>query len=231
MTLSSVGLPLRPRRVTLPVVAAAIWRDDKAWRAHLRERLTPEQRRRLNEGWTRSAERRHALREGRAGRDLELFKRSWMHWALKLDVQLRPPALAVLRDPSDAPGSRVEVRWQWVTGVRPMGGANRSLEISEVRVVFGSPGFGEDPDLDHYRTALSVRFARGEIPDTFAPRPEHGRPVRTDFYKQLLAAYDELVAANNRAPAKELARIYDVDHERVKTWLRRGRKYVKGEQR
>jgi hypothetical protein len=152
-----------------------------------------------------------------------------MHRALRLDVDLRPPALAIMRDHSEAAGSRVEVRWQWVTGVRPLGGNVRSLEISEVRVIFGEPGFGTDPDLDLYRTALAVRFAGGELPKRFAPRPSSGRPVRTDFYEQLLSAYDELVAAGHRAPAVELARIYGADHATVKTWLRRGRSYLRRE--
>jgi hypothetical protein len=153
-----------------------------------------------------------------------------MHAALALEVELRPPALAIVRDPfTAASGSRVEIRWQWTSGVRPLGGNTPSLEIQEFRIVFGDPGWGADPDLDLYRTALSMRFAGGEMPKSFAPRPHRGQPIQTDFYKQLLAAYDQLVAEKHPAPAVELARIYKAEHATVKTWLRRGRNYLKNE--
>jgi hypothetical protein len=46
---------------------------------------------------------------------------------------------------------------------------------------------------------------------------------------RLVESYEALVADRHPAPARELALRLDTNHETVKSWLRRGRKYLKEE--
>jgi hypothetical protein len=204
-------------------------RDDKKWRQFLRDRLSPAEREALEESWQRTMEYRRVMSQRLDRRERELAKRAWMSYVLSLDVQLKP-GRAIIRESGDTSGSRVEFRWVGTSGVRPMGGRAPSVEIAEIRIFFGAPGYGMDPGLDDYRAALAVRFASA-IPESFRGgipwRPAPGQPPNLRFYRWLLASFDALAADGHRAPAVELARLLDAEHETVKTWLRRGRRYLR----
>ena len=56
--------------------------------------------------------------------------------------------------------------------------------------------------------------------------PQPGRPPNTDFYKTLRETYDALVLDGVRAPVREIAQMYGVPEDTVKSWRRRGRIYA-----
>jgi hypothetical protein len=69
-------------------------------------------------------------------------------------------------------------------------------------------------------------FLRGTFWKAPTQRPEPGRPLDPVFYQELLGAFDGLVAEGWRDPAAEFARRMDENPATVRSWLRRGRKYL-----
>ena len=58
-------------------------------------------------------------------------------------------------------------------------------------------------------------------------RPAPGKQLDTDFYRRLLTNYELLIQEGYRDPAAELARRMGEKHSTVKSWLSRGRHYLK----
>jgi hypothetical protein len=82
-------------------------------------------------------------------------------------------------------------------------------------------------NLNDYVTAWAVWMPERKSPRaTPRKRPAPGEPPDLDFYRRLIASRDALLAEGNRAPAKELARRYKTNYSTVKSWLKRGRKYL-----
>jgi len=154
----------------------------------------------------------------------------WQAWALDvlaIKVDLYPNGRARLRQPKAS--YSVEMRWG------PIGKDSRGKpEIAPKSLQF----IGDDSltqrrfDTDLYFAAFMLALtvdenatkAFGRFPPA---RPEPGRPANTGFYRQLQASYDALIAAGEKDPAKQLAQQMGANHQTVKSWLRRGRDYLK----
>ena len=63
-----------------------------------------------------------------------------------------------------------------------------------------------------------------------APPPASGKAPSLAHYRAVLAAYDDLVREGHPAPISVLADRFQARPGTVKSWLHRGRRYLKGEQ-
>ena len=158
----------------------------------------------------------HALREAP---DLETLVR-----IMSICVDLRPGGRAILRIPSER--FRVEVLWRQ---------DGKKLVIGEVRVVGEGRNLGGGvlPGINfgEYLSALEVTFwsINPEDGTSFLRniprrRPKPGQAPDTDFYRRVLAARNELIAAGHPAPAAELAERYGENPATVRGWIHRARK-------
>jgi hypothetical protein len=79
--------------------------------------------------------------------------------------------------------------------------------------------------------ALVLRLDHSEaLPEAVDERPSAGKAPPKKFYARLVAEYDELVRDAHPAPISVLADRFQVRPGTVKSWLHRGRLYLKGEQ-
>jgi hypothetical protein len=79
--------------------------------------------------------------------------------------------------------------------------------------------------------ALVLRLDQSEaLPEAVADRPSSGKAPPREFYARLIAEYDELVRDEHPSPISVLADRYQARPGTVKSWLHRGRRYLKGEQ-
>jgi hypothetical protein len=136
---------------------------------------------------------------------------------------------------------RVEVQWKLVkAGFETLeNGARQTLwdyapvsahiyprhsDVIEPRLAWG-----ESPDLDAYFMACRVELAarkpgrRKRLPRV---RPKPGVAKDLGFYRQILDEYERLLSKGHKRPAQEIARSMSENPSTVKTWLRRGRKYL-----
>ncbi|CAN5176399.1 hypothetical protein BH20ACT22_BH20ACT22_23660 [soil metagenome] len=91
-------------------------------------------------------------------------------------------------------------------------------------------------DWDFFQHAVAFKLRVEGLPGRKqflrAPRrrPKAGKPPNLDFYRRVLDQYDALVNEGCKAPAIELARRMGEPHSTVKTYIRRGRGYLKQEE-
>ena len=84
--------------------------------------------------------------------------------------------------------------------------------------------------LGDYWAGLVLRLGTAEPkPAGDATPPASGKTPSLDFYRGLIAAYDELVRDRHPAPISVLVERYQARPGTVKSWLHRGRKYLKEE--
>jgi hypothetical protein len=77
---------------------------------------------------------------------------------------------------------------------------------------------------------LRLDSAGPAVPEN-APPPASGKAPSLAHYRAVIAAYDELVREGHPAPISVLADRFQARPGTVKSWLHRGRRYLKGEQR
>lgn len=85
-----------------------------------------------------------------------------------------------------------------------------------------------DFDVGGYWAALALRLNTTEPLPESAERPSAGRRPPLDHYRRVLAEYDELVRNGHTSPISEIADRYGVRTGTAKSWLHRGRRYLKG---
>ena len=198
-------------------------RDEEAWSRYLEEQGVTEYARWL---WDRFAASPHNFfPDGSPGREewnRMLAFRNWVIRVLGIDVELKPAGRAVLRDPAVA--YTVEILW-----LRDAEKTYRPVRLTVIADAFLTEGTA--PDVSAYYTAFLLRVQRSPV-GAFgrAPRrrPAAGKPLDVDFYRQLLAAYERLVTAGEKYPAKELARRMNEERTTVRSWLARARKLEEG---
>lgn len=156
---------------------------------------------------------------------------AWKAWAAfvrEIEVELRPGGRAQLRHPELA--GMVEIEW----------------ETEGPGVVFRGCRFEPEPealpewsgvDLGAFEMALheslGQRFRDKGPHESLDPfegviqPPAAGKPIAVSFYRQLLREYERLLAEGNAAPVKELASHYKRPDGTVKSWLSRGREYLR----
>ena len=168
----------------------------------------------------------------------------WLELVFRIEVDLYPGGRAVLFHP--ATSLPVEVRW------------TSPDEISSFRVDAAPGGhipWGPMPPMSAYLAALRLAVAEGrEVatepePETgpgegsatlrtrgrlratgrVDPRPQPGQRPSIEFYRRLVSEYNQLVRDAHRAPIPELSRRYGAKEGTVKSWLSRGREYLKRE--
>jgi len=183
-------------------------------------RLTEDELELLNGPFAESAVNRETWDLGR-----EIGERVWRAWlerVLSYEVTLKAAGRAVVRGPDD--GYRVEI--QWVFDRRRKTHYVKSLHV----VADGSLNVKDSIRVGEHFAAFMLRVRqRPEGAFSRAPRvrPAPGQAADTGFYRQLLSAYDKLVAEGHKSPALELAERMDENHNTVKSWLKRGRDYLK----
>lgn len=146
----------------------------------------------------------------------------WCEKVLEIEVDVQPGGRAVLHHP----GKTYHVVIQ-----RARRGS--FLRFSDMHVLeIGQKGLEIHglPDLAMYAAALRA-YLRGTSKPILGPipsdRPASGQAPKIKFYRELHDQYNALVREGLRAPAKELAARYGTKHSTMKTWLSRGRSYLK----
>jgi hypothetical protein len=143
----------------------------------------------------------------------------WLEYVEEIQVELHPGGRAVL----DHPDTRIPVEIRFIMDPA-------FLPISyKVEAPPGEHLPWVEISMSYYVAALAIALEeRGErIAD--APLPSAGQPPSIPFYKSLIAEYDDLLRAGHRSPVSELSVRYGAKPGTVKSWLHRGRKYVKEE--
>lgn len=145
----------------------------------------------------------------------------WLEYVQEIEVELHPGGRATLIHPEM--GITVEIRFAPEMDYRatsykveaPPGQYLPQVEIS----------------MSYFVGALGLALGAEDSPDTSAPLPAAGKAPSLGFYRALIAEYDQLLRAGHRSPVSELSRRYKAKPGTVKSWLSRGREYLKGEQR
>jgi hypothetical protein len=157
---------------------------------------------------------------------------SWLSHVSDVGVELHPNGRAILRHPRSV--LPVEVRFDADLGVvgvhliAPPGEPLPSVEIpiSECIAALELARGGQHPTT----FVLTVEPARLEIRSR-ATRPSSGTRPPLRFYRELVDEYNELCREAHPSPIAEIARRRRQKPATVKSWLHRGRKYLKGEAR
>jgi hypothetical protein len=91
--------------------------------------------------------------------------------------------------------------------------------------------YESDIPLGSIWAGLVLRLDSGgpAVPES-APPPASGKAPSLAHYRAVLAAYDDLVREGHPAPISVLADRFQARPGTVKSWLHRGRRYLKGEQ-
>jgi hypothetical protein len=159
----------------------------------------------------------------------------WLAYVTEIDVQLHPGGRAILTHPEA--NLRVQIRWD-AAGVQSVhvdaqpGDPFPSVEISLSRFLAalelkrGAWASGTVASISQSLPALT-QAASGEV----IVRPMAGKRPSLAFFRQIEREYNELVSAAEpvRNPVNEIARRHHVQPGTVKSWLHRGRKYLKEE--
>jgi hypothetical protein len=91
--------------------------------------------------------------------------------------------------------------------------------------------YGWELDVGDWWAGLVLRLeSEGPAVPEDAPPPASGKAPSLAHYKAVIAAYDELVREGHPAPISVLADRFQARPGTVKSWLHRGRRYLKGEQ-
>jgi hypothetical protein len=83
--------------------------------------------------------------------------------------------------------------------------------------------------LAEYWAGLVLRLRQEEVAPESAPLPAAGKRPSLDHYRKVLAEYDALVREGHPSPISILEERYLARRGTVKSWLHRGRKYLKEE--
>jgi hypothetical protein len=157
----------------------------------------------------------------------------WLAYVEAVEVEIHANGRAVLRHPDlQVP---VEIRFDaeiGVVGVRLLARPGEPLPPVDL------PVSAYVAALELARAELRPKVVTGESKGTRAvaggrssgevlARPSPGKKPPIAFYEGLIAEYDELLAANHRSPVSEIARRRREDPGTVKSWLHRGRKYLR----
>jgi hypothetical protein len=157
---------------------------------------------------------------------------SWHKWVddvLSISVQLRPGGRAIMRQEGFL--HRVEASFLAVQRRR----GSDQLAVKSYRVIAeGERGLlGIPIEMAQYGAALELAVGApgglrrlGRVPRA---RPRAGQPFDIDFYRRLIGEFDRLSASGLSDPAAELARRYGEKRSTVRSWLHRGRKYLREE--
>lgn len=147
---------------------------------------------------------------------------------MAIEVDLRPGGRAIMR--SSNAGYRVEVLWEMLEGDE-----QHIMAIREARVIaeqdlmsivgLHASQFRFEPYLDALISALANdgESFSGRVPRR---RPKPGHDLDLDFYKRILAAYNDLIATGHAAPAVDLADRMGENPSTVRGWIHRARKLV-----
>lgn len=198
--------------------------DDAAWEAFVEQQLTDEDLSYLWEAFQDSPVADIVLDDD-PQRIEDLVFRGFCVRVWRLKVEIRAAGRTVVRDPTE--NHRVEMQWLY----------QKRKKIYRVKrmCVIGDAFLSLDqlPDEYEYLTAFYLRHRQLDPAGTYGrppvARPAPGQPLNADFYQRLLIAYDKLVAEGRPRPALELAERMDVNHSTLKSWLSRGRAYLKEE--
>ena len=185
-------------------------------------RLTEDELEILNNRFAQSEDNRETWDLGRGVG--ERVWRRWLESVLSCEVTLKAAGRAIVRKPGD--NYRVEIQWEYHRRAK----AHLVKSVNAVADDFLSVG---DPLLvgEHF-AAFMLRVGQrpgGAFARAPRTRPSPGQPANPDFYRRLLDSYEALIQEGYKNPALELARRMDVNHNTVKSWLRRGREYTEME--
>jgi hypothetical protein len=158
----------------------------------------------------------------------------WLEYVTGIGVKLHPGGRAVAEHP-DA-GVPVEVRWrpEGVTAFKVQAVPGSTLPSVEIPMSAYIAAVGLARGLAGPRNHLlagtikSASTLSGPLTVRKAPKPpEAGKPASYEFYRDLVTRYDALVSTGDRSPLNTLAAQYGKKRETVKSWLHRGREYLK----
>jgi hypothetical protein len=215
------------------------YRDYQASRQYVTEGRLTEAELELLHGWfSQSADNRRIfhLWSGRLklrhGQDEEMWAYvrevaesvwgEWLERVMDYEVEIKAAGRAVVRGPGD--DYKVEIQWLFV-------GRSKQRRVKSVRVVADDFLSGHSmPSINEHLAAFQLRAAQrptGAFSRMPRSQPAPGQAADPDFYKRLLNAYQNLISEGYKNPAVELAERMDVNHNTVKSWLKRGREYLK----
>lgn len=150
--------------------------------------------------------------------------KSWRTWADKvmtIEVDVKPGGRLVAREPDSL--FSVEIRWKDFYGMR----------VAELVTIIPDDFFAWTTalDLDAHMMACHIQLAR--TPQTLARlparRPRPGESYDPKFYRTILDRYSALLGRGHPAPVREIAESMNANRSTVKSWLKRGREYLKEE--
>jgi hypothetical protein len=176
--------------------------------------------------WGRHGHPRTGLSKARKA---ELWRdQEWRRWAEKvaaIRVTLKPRGRAESREREEDAVFTVHFRWYLEHG--------EPIATSIMVVPDGGLAFNENVDLDAHMLACRLQLGpKGSPRRARLPRrPRPGEAPELSFYRQLLLEYEELVKKADPAPARELANRHGLNHSTVKSYLKRGREYLRQEEK
>ena len=150
--------------------------------------------------------------------------KSWRAWAdevVAIEVETKPGGRLVARHPDKL--FSVEIRWKDFYG----------MQVAELVTIIPDLhlAWNESLDLDAHMMACWIQFARAPHKLARLPerRPRPGESYDLKFYRTIVHRYEALLARGHSAPVQEIASSMDANPSTVKSWLRRGRKYLSEE--
>jgi hypothetical protein len=199
------------------------FRDYSASREAIADgRLTEDELELLNRHFSQSVDNQQTWDLGR-----EVGERVWRRWlesVLSYEVTLKAAAKAIVRKPDD--NYRVEIQWEYHR-------REKTHLVKSVRVIADEfLSVGDSLPVGEHFAAFMLRVGQrpgGAFARAPRARPAAGQAANSDFYRRLLDSYEALIQEGWKNPALELARRMDVNHNTVKSWLRRGREYTEEE--
>jgi hypothetical protein len=168
---------------------------------------------------------------------------AWLEYVAGIEVEQHPNGRAILRHPEK--DVRVEMRFDDVSGVTAI---HLFARPGETLPTIELPMSAYVAALDLARAALKaavVEFAGNVVNVVVTPatvpavasvptptvaaevEPAPGQKPPLNFYRALVTEYNALVSAASRNPIGEISRRRGVPPATIKSWLHRGRKYLK----
>ena len=161
-------------------------------------------------------------------RKAELWRdREWRRWAGKVTairVELKPGGRAVCREPEQDAVFTVEIQWA-VDHKTP-------AVVSVAIVPDDYLAFNEDVDLSAYMLACRIELSKDAPKRARLPkRPKPGEARDLAFFRWILGEYEALIREADPAPARTLANRNGLNYSTVKSYLKRGREYLREEEK